>query len=154
MNTSNTRRVLTRRNFLTLGGAAAVTATAVFLAWPTEATSQRLTVEDTHQKAAKGEIVLIDIRRPDEWARSGVPEHAIPIDMRRKDFFEAATAAAKGKPIALICARGVRSRRVYQNFHASGLTNVFDVPEGMLGSSAGPGWLSKGLPTVTYDIDR
>jgi hypothetical protein len=30
----------------------------------------------------------------------------------------------------------------------AGFTGIVDVPEGMLGSSAGPGWLARDLPVV------
>lgn len=29
-----------------------------------------------------------------------------------------------------------------------GYTRVYDVPEGMSGSRAGPGWLARGLPVI------
>jgi rhodanese-related sulfurtransferase len=84
-----------------------------------------LSTPDAHSAALPGEVVLIDIRRPDEWQRTGVP-------------------------IALICARGVRSRGMTARLTAAGFTNIIDVPEGMLGSGAGSGWLMRGLPTVAW----
>ena len=74
-----------------------------------------LTVEDAHQQARDGAIYLVDIRRPDEWKRTGIGANAIPIDMRRKDFGEVLTSifdATGPRPVALICARGVRSDRM------------------------------------------
>ena len=99
-----------------------------------------------------GKVVLIDIRRPDEWTATGVPIGAVPIDMRRDDFVEAVRAelAAQGKPVALICARGVRSRRMSRVLHEAGIAPIVDVPEGMLGSASGPGWLKRGLPVVAW----
>jgi len=38
------------------------------------------------------------------------------------------------------------SRRVLEK---AGFTRIVDIPEGMLGSSAGPGWLARDLPVVT-----
>jgi hypothetical protein len=29
---------------------------------------------------------------------------------------------------------------------AAGFTRILDVPEGMVGSAAGPGWIARGLP--------
>jgi rhodanese-related sulfurtransferase len=100
-----------------------------------------------------GEVVLVDIRRPDEWAQTGLAPGAVPIDMRRRDFAEAVRAAvgSSGIPVALICARGVRSRRMTEQLLAAGITPIIDVPEGMLGSFAGPGWLRRGLPVVAWD---
>ena len=102
-----------------------------------------------HDLAAKGEIVLIDILRPDEWASTGSGEGAVRLDMRRDDFIvelEKITAGDRTAPVALICARGVRSARLTNRLTEAGFNNIIDVPEGMLGSSAGPGWLKRGLP--------
>ena len=147
---------LTRRGMLILGGAAIATGGAVAAQWYNvlaENTDATLSPLQAHQAAVAGEVLLIDIRRPEEWAQTGVGEGAIPLDMRRRDFEDALTEAADGdtaRPIALICARGVRSRRMTQRLRAAGFTQIIDVPEGMLGSGAGPGWLKRGLPVVTY----
>ena len=112
-----------------------------------------LSVQEAHELAVRGDILLVDIRRPDEWNRTGIGEGAVPIDMRRKDFIaalETALGARADRPVALICARGVRSRRLTAGLLDAGLTNIVDVPEGMLGSGAGPGWLKSDLPTIPY----
>ncbi|MEL6570175.1 MAG: rhodanese-like domain-containing protein [Pseudomonadota bacterium] len=109
---------------------------------------------DAHAKAVAGEIILVDIRRPDEWDKTGSGEGAHRIDLRVPDFAERVKAAAGGNldaPIALICARGVRSARTSNQLLNAGFTNIIDVPEGMLGSAAGPGWLNRGLPLVHED---
>lgn len=101
--------------------------------------------------ALAGEITLVDIRRPDEWAATGVPEGGVGIDMRRDDFIDvllAQTGGARDKPVALICARGVRSAWLSARLKEAGFTQIIDVPEGMLGSGAGPGWVKRGLPVV------
>jgi rhodanese-related sulfurtransferase len=98
---------------------------------------------------AEGEVILVDIRRPEEWAQTGIARGAHPLDMRRDDFAEAVAALAGGdrdRPIALICARGVRSARMAARMEAAGFTRILDVPEGMVGSAAGPGWIARGLP--------
>ena len=112
-----------------------------------------LRVEDAHAAALSGAVFLIDIRRPDEWQRTGGGEGAIALDMRRDDFTDALleeTGGRKDAAIALICARGVRSRGLTARLTSAGFTNILDVPEGMLGSGAGPGWLKSGLPVVTW----
>lgn len=110
-----------------------------------------LSVGDAHQRAVAGEILLIDIRRPDEWARTGVAAGAEPLDMRLADFQDRLAvlmARRPGVPVAVICARGVRSRALSARLRQAGIDDVMDVPEGMLGSGAGPGWLAAGLPVV------
>lgn len=110
-----------------------------------------LSAPEAHTKAVAGEITLIDIRRPDEWERTGSGEGAHRIDLRVENFAALVQEAAGGDlnaPVALICARGVRSARTSNQLLAAGFSNIIDVPEGMLGSAAGPGWLERGLPVV------
>lgn len=110
-----------------------------------------MTAPEAHAAAVAGDILLVDIRRPDEWARTGLGEGAVPLDMRRPDFAAELVKLSKANPeipVALICARGVRSARLSARLAEAGFTGIIDVPEGMLGSGAGPGWLKRGLPVV------
>jgi len=142
--------LLSRRTFLTAGtlvlagGAAALYATRSL-----SYDGQALSVSQAFEAALAGDIPLIDIRRPDEWNATGIGSPAHPIDMRRKDFVAELDTLLNGnrdKPVALICARGVRSARMSNRLSEAGFTNIIDVPEGMLGSRAGPGWLRSKLP--------
>ena len=148
---------MTRRGFGLIGAAALVGGTVFAARWfnvTADASAEgTLTTPDAHAAAVAGTVVLVDIRRPDEWTRTGLGEGAVPIDMRRDDFVDALLAHTGGQsnvPVALICARGVRSRKMTQRLTAAGFTMIIDVPEGMLGSGAGPGWLKRGLPTVAW----
>lgn len=110
-----------------------------------------LSVEEAYDFAVEGKIVLVDIRRPDEWALTGVGEGAHSLDMRRKDFLaelEKLVNGDKTTPVAVMCARGVRSKWLSAQLKKSGFKHIVDVPEGMLGSRAGPGWLRTGLPVT------
>ncbi len=148
---------MTRRGFGVLGVAAVVGGTVFAARWfniTADASAEgTLSTPDVHAAALAGEVVLVDIRRPDEWERTGIGEGAVPIDMRRDDFVDALLAETDGRsdvPVALICARGVRSRKMTQRLLSAGFTTIIDVPEGMLGSGAGPGWLKRGLPIVAW----
>jgi rhodanese-related sulfurtransferase len=113
--------------------------------------SKKLFVEDAYDLAISGSITLVDIRRQDEWAATGVGEGAVPLDMRRKDFVTQLDALLEGdrsRPVAVMCARGVRSKWLSNQLTQAGFTQIIDVPEGMLGSRSGPGWLRTGLPVV------
>lgn len=113
-----------------------------------------ITPDQAHAMALSDRAVLVDIRRPDEWARSGIGEGAIPLDMRRPDFIQALSeivGGARNRLIILICAGGVRSRWMASRLAEAGFSHIIDVPEGMQGSRAGPGWLRRGLPTVKWD---
>lgn len=103
-----------------------------------------------HGAARAGDVLLVDIRTPGEWAVTGVPRGARPITMHEEGFLrrlEAVTGGRKDRPVALICARGVRSAFMAAVLEGEGYTDVRDVGEGMLGSRAGRGWLARGLPT-------
>jgi rhodanese-related sulfurtransferase len=117
--------------------------------WWTPPTRRALDVASAHARAASGEVLLVDIRRPEEWQATGIGAPALALDMRRPDFTRALAEAAGGdpdRPIALICARGVRSARLAASLAEAGFTQIIDVPEGMMGSGAGPGWIAAGLP--------
>ena len=108
-----------------------------------------LTASEAHRRAREGEIVLIDIRSPQEWMQTGIGEGALAITMHRNDFLDRLMAAVDGdrnRQIALICATGNRSRWLQSQLNAYGFGAVEDVSEGMLGGPAGPGWLNRGLP--------
>ncbi|MEX0304920.1 MAG: rhodanese-like domain-containing protein [Leisingera sp.] len=144
------------RRFALLGGIAAAAAAGVW--WqrrqPPDHDHPRLTAAEAFAAAWEGEVTLVDIRTPQEWRSSGVPVGSHQIDMRREDFIAALQAAAgpdPAAPVALICARGVRSARLTLALAKAGFTNVVDVPEGMLGSSAGPGWIAGNLPVARWE---
>jgi rhodanese-related sulfurtransferase len=148
---------MTRRGFGLLGAGAIVGGTVFTARWFNVAAQAgqdgTLSTPDAHAAAASGAVLLVDIRRPDEWSRTGVGEGAVPLDMRRQDFIEALLAQTDGRtdtPVALICARGVRSKAMSAKLINAGFSSIIDVPEGMLGSGAGPGWLRRGLPTVAW----
>ena len=133
---------LTRRLFaLGLG--------ALAFAAPVAAQPRVMSAQEASRAVAAGEIVLIDIRTPDEWRESGVALGAWPIDMVSKDFssrMQALLKAEAGKPIAIICATGGRTQFLQKVIAQNGLGEVVDVGEGMYGSRHGQGWLKENLP--------
>jgi rhodanese-related sulfurtransferase len=145
-------RMVTRRLFFGIGIAAiAAGAVAYGQVYPAY-DGPEIDPPEAARRVAAGDVTLVDIRRPDEWAATGSGAGALQIDMRRDDFVAALTTAVGGNrdaPVALICARGVRSARLANQLAAAGFTNIINVPEGMEGSSAGPGWIARGLPMAT-----
>mgnify|MGYP005741592735 FL=1 len=112
-----------------------------------------LTPEQAHDKAVSGEILLVDVRSPQEWQQTGVPASAVQQTIHGKGgmpgFAEALLARLSGdknKPVAVMCATGVRSNYTRKYLEANGFTNVFDVSRGMFGYDSGPGWRESGLP--------
>ncbi len=155
MNSKLTRRALIGGGVVAVGagGFYAAGGRNVFYDLITEASAaDALDPPSAHKLAGEGKITLVDIRRPDEWADTGSGEHAVRLDLRRDDFIEELDKLVGGDrsaPLALICARGVRSARENNKLIEAGFTNVIDVPEGMLGNSKGPGWIKRGLPLNT-----
>lgn len=136
---------LTRRLFL--GSVLAVSAGSI--AWGQANSLPSIDPPTAYKLAKSGQITLLDIRRPDEWRKTGSAKAAHRLDLRRKDFvtvLDEILGGDRSKPVALICAHGVRSNRTSRQLIKAGFTNIIDVPEGMLGSQAGPGWLKRKLP--------
>ncbi len=109
---------------------------------------------DAWAQAQAGQLTLIDIRRPDEWKQTGVARGALEINMLHPQGeqgfvkqVEAEVGGNKNAPIALICRTGNRTTQMQQVLADAGFTRVVNIREGMLGSSAGPGWVARGLPT-------
>lgn len=137
------------RRTLLLGAAATALVAGAASAQTVPSSGGNLTPPDAHSLAVSDKITLVDIRRPDEWAKTGSGEGAHRLDMRRKDFIPELMKLVDGdpsKPVAVICARGHRSFRMSRALKNAGFTNIIDVPEGMLGSSKGPGWIKRNLP--------
>ena len=112
---------------------------------------QILSATEAHRKAEAGEVLLVDIRTPEEWRETGVATsaHTITMHQNGQAFLKELLAAASGdpnRPIALICRTGNRSSQLQSALQRAGFTNIIDVSEGMAGSQAGRGWLKLGLP--------
>jgi rhodanese-related sulfurtransferase len=141
--------MLTRR--MVVGGAVMLAAGAAWGLLRPRASfaGENIDAPTAHARATAGEITLIDIRRPDEWQATGIGQGAKPLDMRQDDFAGALLRLVEGNaaaPVALICARGVRSARLSTRLAGAGFGHVINVPEGMLGAAEGPGWIARGLP--------
>lgn len=106
--------------------------------------------------ADKGEIILVDIRTRGEWKQTGLAKPALAISMHEAGFVRNLARALGGNRagrVALICATGGRSAHLQRILVTAGFANVVDVSEGMMGSSAGPGWLKRGLPVKAWVAD-
>lgn len=121
-----------------------------------------LTAPEALRKVGAGELILIDVRSEKEWRETGIPKGALAISIHdprgRTGFLKkvrAAIGATTDKPVATICAAGVRSDRTQTWLLEAGYKPVMNVREGMLGrwhpfEPAQPGWLKRGLPTEPW----
>ena len=115
-----------------------------------------LAAPDAAAAVAAGKITLIDIRTPPEWKETGVARGAKLVNMLHPQgapgFANALLDQVKSDrnaPIALICRTGNRTTQVQRYLQSQGFTQVYTVKEGRAGSTAGPGWLKRGLPVET-----
>ena len=102
------------------------------------------------EEALAGRLLLVDIRTPMEWQRTGVGDAAKAISLQDPSFLQKVLDLIdedKSKAVAVICAAGNRSSWLAGEMRRLGFHNVYDVNEGMMGSFSGPGWLGRGLPT-------
>ncbi len=108
-----------------------------------------MSVREAHARTKAKDVVLVDVRTPEEWKDTGVAEGAIRLDMT-SPVFEARLATLRsenpGKPIAIICRTATRTRRLQDILTQRGWTGIVDVRGGMLGDGRNKGWLDEGLP--------
>lgn len=143
------KKHLSRRSFTSLLAATTLGMTFTGSAVAQAAPSSKMAADDAHEKALSGEIYLIDIRTPEEWAETGIGQGAIALDMRGEDFVNTLVSLRNDnpeKPIALICRTGNRTGYVVDYLASRGFPGLVDVAEGMAGGPNGTGWLNRGLP--------
>lgn len=143
-----------RRTFL--AGLAAVGAVGIFAllrpGFSSQANAQGYDIMQAttaYEAAKNGEIILVDIRTPQEWLETGIGEGAIALDMRENSFVAALSELRQqnpDKPIAIICRSGNRSNYVVNALTDQKFPGLVDVSEGMLGGRNGKGWVPSGLP--------
>jgi rhodanese-related sulfurtransferase len=112
-----------------------------------------LSAPQARQLQEAGQLLVLDVRTPQEWRQTGVAEGAARLNMRHPGggagFIEDLLSQVDGDrnaPIGLICRTGNRTTQLQRFLLAQGFTQVYNVKEGMAGSAAGPGWLRHGLP--------
>jgi rhodanese-related sulfurtransferase len=90
-----------------------------------------LNVENFKKKIKKGEVVILDVRTPEEYA-DGYIKNAVNIDWKNPEGFQAKAAQLqKTKPVYVYCHSGVRSQMATDWFRLNGFTNVVGLDGGM-----------------------
>ena len=116
-----------------------------------------ISAADAREAALAGEVTLVDIRTPQEWEATGVPDVAHALDMTEEGFIRKLLELQQthpDRPLAMICATGGRSTYVTTALEQRGMTGLLNVSEGMSGSQYGPGWLARALPVRRADEAR
>lgn len=133
-----TRRVL-------LAGSLVLPATFVF-----GQSVATLSPREAHEAAQAGRILLVDIRSAVEWADTGLPQGAMPLDADAPAF-EVRIAGLRldhpGKRIALIDRTGAQAVAVAQKLAGRGWRDLVAVRGGVLGPG---GWLTDKLPMTIH----
>lgn len=102
-----------------------------------------------------GAVTIIDLRRPDEWTKSGTIEgsHLVTFFDKKgrydiQEWLSKVDAIVdRGDPIALICERGVRSSSVADLLDKKlGFGNVINVTDGMTI------WVKEGRPVEPWTL--
>ena len=106
----------------------------------------RLSSDEAHGMYGDDDVVVVDVRRPDEYAEGHVKGALyIPVD----DVLARIDELPKDKKLLFICAQGVRSGLACEMAAAMGIDseNLFNIEDGT------PAWVDKGYPT-SYGSDK
>lgn len=79
----------------------------------------------------KGEVQLVDVRRPEEFA-AGHIEGAINYNFLGPDFNKEVVQLDKNKPVLLYCRSGRRSGAASQKLQDMGFKEIYDLQGGYL----------------------
>jgi rhodanese-related sulfurtransferase len=97
----------------------------------------RIDVNEAREKLEKGEVALVDVREPGEYAAGHLPgAQLLPVNSvpSRKDELP------QGKPILFVCATGQRSALAAEFAAAFGHKDLFNLEGGTVA------WREAGLP--------
>ena len=90
-----------------------------------EESFKNLTVEEVIiLLEANPDIIVIDVRTPDEIAQTGAIENSINIDFKASDFKEKISALDKDKEYILFCKSGNRSGQASKVMAEMGFSNI------------------------------
>lgn len=92
---------------------------------------------DVMARLEAGEIILVDVREPHEFAAASIPGS---ISMPLSTFDPAGLPVGEVKPVVLMCAGGVRSLRAIEAARSAGI----DVDSHLAGGIQA--WARAGLP--------
>ncbi len=100
------------------------------------------TPQQVHDAMARGDIVLIDVREPSEYAAERI--HGAML-FPLSTFDPAALPDADGKQVVLQCGSGKRSEMAFQKARAAGVSVRGHMGGGIIA------WKAAGLPVVSTD---
>ena len=100
---------------------------------------QFLSPQQAQELMSRGEVDVVDVRDPSEWADGHMPgARLVPLEQLRA----APKAALPRDGVLFVCAAGMRSQTAARLAAAQGLTRVYSMNGGTRG------WAKAGLPLV------
>ena len=131
---------------------------ALLLAASVNVAAEDMSADQALEAAREQRVMLVDVRTPAEWKQTGIAPGAARISVTEhpqgeRGFVADVLALVDGdrsRPVAVICRTGRRSAAAERLLERNGFSHVYNVVEGMAGSTAGPGWLARGVPTEPW----
>jgi hydroxyacylglutathione hydrolase len=103
---------------------------------------EQVSVDQLKEQLAKGELQVVDVRRPTEYSNGHVPR-AMNAPLSSLDRTIDELPLQKDKPTAVICAGGYRSSAAASLLQQQGFTNLINVAGGT------GAWINAGYPVET-----
>ncbi|MEE9375111.1 MAG: rhodanese-like domain-containing protein [Rhizobiaceae bacterium] len=97
--------------------------------------AQVITPPEIHSKQCAGELLIIDVRQPNEWHQTGIPAGSHGITHGAPDFVTKVKTLAANNPdckIALSCLSGMRTKAAVKQLSDAGVTDLYIVQGGLL----------------------
>ncbi|WP_298958527.1 rhodanese-like domain-containing protein [uncultured Roseibium sp.] len=106
----------------------------------------RLSPRDAYEGSLRGDVVVIDVRTPNEWQATGSPKTSHRICKNDKDFEQEVLKLLEPAPettLALSCLSGSRAKSAAKRLQKAGVKNLKIVEGGI------SNWVKGGLPVDT-----
>ncbi len=105
----------------------------------------QISVTEAHRRATAGVLILIDVRKQEEWNEIGRPQGSYGVTLQDEDFVQKVMAILgdKTQRIAVSCLAGSRSSQAAKKLTDANFSNVFDVEGGFTQ------WQKQNLPIDT-----
>lgn len=121
------------------------------LGWLLPARFETISPTRTRQMQAESGLILIDVRNPQEWEKTGIPKDSHRLTYRQGDREFSASVLNlckddKSTPVALSCQTGYRSGEAAAILTKSGFGRVYSVEGGITS------WIKEGMPTESVRL--
>ncbi|MCB9993077.1 MAG: rhodanese-like domain-containing protein [Hyphomicrobiaceae bacterium] len=146
---TETKLKLSRRLVLGAGVAAAAAMPIAGFA----ADDPNITDRSAYDRQQAGQMIIVDVRTPQEWQQTGVAVGAEPIDMNDPQFLQKLAELRQQNPgteFGFICRSGNRSGQVQSFLAQNNVPDVYSVSGGMSGNGQSAGWIADGLPVEPW----